>query len=203
MNQPPIILYGNRQSQPTARVALYLSMAGIPYEFRKVDLRDGARPPPEIQSRGHFGMVPVLVQGNTTLAVSMVILTWLAEQTGQFGAVEPEERWQIAEWMGWIADGLLALQRSRAARVLNWDASVMSWWDGRSMTALGILDGALKHSTFLVGGRPTIADIAAFPLIDLIDEAGITLADWPAVGVWYARMLALPGCRRHYDLLPE
>jgi len=203
LTDTPYILYGNRNSQPTARVALFLSMAGIPFEFRRVDLREGARPPAEIQSRSHFGMVPVLVHGETMLVVSMVILTWLAEHTGRFGAQSDDERWRIAEWLGWVADGLAALMRSRAARLHHWEPAVQSWWDSRSINALGIFEGVLKTSLFLVGGRPTIADIAAFPMIDLAEEADFRLSDWPAVESWYKRMLEQPGCRHQYQLVPE
>ena len=55
---------------------------------------------------------------------------------------------------------------------------------------------------FIDGDAVTIADIFAFPWIDLANEGNIDIAAYPAVQEWYRRMLAQPGCATQYTLMP-
>ncbi|MBI1208771.1 MAG: glutathione S-transferase family protein [Azospirillum sp.] len=203
VTDPDYTLHGTYLSQPTARVALFLSMAGLPFRYKHHVLKDGTHRTPDFKALNPLGQVPALCHGDLALGESTAILVYLAETTGQFGPATPAERWRITEWLAWVNDGLSVLQRCRAARRFGWDEPIRLWWDARAPGPMAILETALNRSGFLAGDRPTIADIAVFPMIDLIDESGLTLDGYPAIAAWYQRMLALPGCRHQYDLLPK
>lgn len=196
-------LYGHYASQPATRVALFLSMAGVPFAYRHVDLRNGQQKTPEYLAISRFGRVPALVHGGRSLSESGVILTHLAEQTGQFGGRDAGEALRLAEWLSWLADVLLPLQRARAVRRFGGDANALPWLDKSAATGLAQFDAHLSGHSFVDGDRLTIADIFAFPLIDLAGEAQVDLAQYPNVQAWRARMLAQPGCKPQYELMPQ
>jgi glutathione S-transferase len=196
-------VYGHYASQPATRVVLFLSMAGEPFAYRHVDLRNGQQKTPEYLAISRFGRVPALVHGERRLSESGVILTYLAEQTGKFGARDTGEALRLAEWLSWLADVLLPLQRARAIRRFGGDTDALPWLDKGAANGLTQLDAHLGGHSFVDGDRPTIADIFAFPLIDLAGEATADIARYPNVQAWHARMLALPGCKPQYELMPQ
>ncbi len=196
-------VYGHFNSQPAARVVLFLALAGVPFAYRHVDLRSGEQKGSDYLAINRFGRVPTLVHGDLSLSESGVILTYLASTTGQFGGRDERETLRLAEWLSWLADVLLPLQRARAVRTYNGDPNALPWLDAGAASGLAQFDRHLAGRRFIEGDRPTIADIFAFPWVDLADEAMLDLADHPNAQAWHARMLALPGAKRQYDLMPR
>jgi glutathione S-transferase len=200
-----IVFYGSTNSMPSGKVALMLALAGAPFSYRYVDLAQGAQRQPGYLALNRFGQVPVLRHGGVTLAQSNVILRYLADALGKFGGANDGERRQIAQWLDWEADlmssGIRALRAS--IRFLNADPAVRQYIRGRAERALAMLNGALADRRFLVGNRPTIADIAVLPHLTVADEAEFDLAPYDNVRAWIGRMTALPGAKHPYDLMPR
>jgi glutathione S-transferase len=59
--------------------------------------------------------------------------------------------------------------------------------------ALGVLEGALARSPFLVGDRYSVADIALFAYTHVAGDGGFDLGRFPAIRAWIARVEAEPG----------
>lgn len=199
----PFILYGNVNSQPATRIALFFRLAGIPFQYRHLDLRAGQQKSPEYQAINRFGRVPTLVHGDHSISESSVILTYLAEQTGQFGGRDEAEKLRLAEWLSWLADVLLPVQRARAVRKFNGDANALPWLDGSAASGLKLFDQHLAGHSYIQSERLTIADIFAFPWIDLLSESGIDEKDYPNVKAWADRVRAQPGYKPQYELMPQ
>ncbi len=195
-------LYGNSNSQPACRVALFLNLAGVPYAYRHVDLRNGQQKTPEYLAINRFGRVPTLVHGERSLSESSVILTYLAEQTGTFGGRDAAEKLRLAEWLSWLADVLLPVQRARAVRKFNGDVNALPWIDGAAATGLGLFEQHLAGHDFIEGGRLTIADIFAFPWIDLLEESAVNPAQYPNIQDRADRIRKQPGFKPQYALMP-
>ncbi|WP_206218538.1 glutathione binding-like protein, partial [Pseudomonas viridiflava] len=51
----------------------------------------------------------------------------------------------------------------------------------------------LSQSRFLVGERPSIADVAFYTYVAHAPEGNVSLADYPHVRAWLAGIEALPG----------
>ncbi|WP_298375478.1 glutathione S-transferase family protein [Azospirillum sp.] len=195
-------LHGNVNSQPATRIALFFRLAGIPFSYRHVDLRNGQQKTPEYLAINRFGRVPTLVHGAHSLSESSVILTYLAEQTGKFGGHSAAEKLRLAEWLSWLADVLLPVQRARAVRKFNGDANALPWIDASAATGLALFEQHLAGRTFIEGERLTIADIFAFPWIDLLTESAVDPAKYPNIQAWADRVKAQPGYAPQYELLP-
>lgn len=74
----PIKLYRFSLSGHSHRVELFLSLLGLPVELINVDLAAGAQKTPEFLEMNPFGQVPVIQDGEVTLADSNAILVYLA-----------------------------------------------------------------------------------------------------------------------------
>lgn len=197
------IVYGHFNSSPAARVVLFLSMAGLPFAYRHVDLRQQAQKTPDYLAINRFGRVPALVHGEVRLGESSVILTYLASVTGRFGGHDAMDALRLAEWLSWIGDGVLPVQRLRALKKFGGDPAAIPWVSQQAANGLTLLAGTFADGRpFVHGDRPTIADIYLFPWIDIAEEGGITIGDHPAIRAWYDRMLTLPGVKRQYELMP-
>jgi glutathione S-transferase len=74
----------------------------------------------------------------------------------------------------------------------------------RALGALGIVNKRLEKTPFLVGDRPTTADVSLTGYLYYpAEEFGFDIAkDHPAIASWLQRMQALPGWAHPYDLMP-
>ena len=63
----------------------------------------------------------------------------------------------------------------------------------RAHGLLKVMDQELANRPFLVGEQATIADVAGYSYIAHAPEGNVSLADYPNVRAWLARIEALPG----------
>ena len=103
--QQPIKLYGMALSGHCHRVHLFLSLLGLPFEQVNVDLMGGAHKRPEFLAMNPFGQVPVIEDGDVTLADSNAILVYL------------EGRYAPGQWLPRDPVGAACVQRWLPARV--------------------------------------------------------------------------------------
>ena len=75
---------------------------------------------------------------------------------------------------------------------------------GRIDESLAIVNKRLERTPFILGGRPTIADISLVAyLYYLSKEFDFDLhMGHPAISAWIDRIKALPGWANPYDLMP-
>ncbi|MBC8070292.1 MAG: glutathione S-transferase C-terminal domain-containing protein, partial [Deltaproteobacteria bacterium] len=70
--------------------------------------------------------------------------------------------------------------------------------DRRAPTALAeqlftVMEGELAQRPFLVGERPSLADVVMYTYTAHAHEGGLSLADYPRLRGWLERIAALPG----------
>lgn len=63
----------------------------------------------------------------------------------------------------------------------------------RSARILPLIEAHLAGHRWLALDRPTIADCAVMPYVALAPEGGVSLAEFPNILQWIARIKALPG----------
>ena len=84
------------------------------------------------------------------------------------------------------------------------DPAVLAFFKGRIDGNLGIVNKRLEGTPFLLGDRPTIADVSLARL-SVLSGRGVRLRHRPgppAIAAWRERMNALPGWKHPYDLMP-
>ena len=191
----PIKLYRFPLSGHSHRVQLFLSLLGLPVELIHVDLLAGAHKKPEFIALNIFGQVPVLQDGDVTIADSNAILVYLASKydAGRWLPRDPEQAAEVQRWLS-VAAGLLAFGPAAARLVKVFKAPLnLDEVTQRANHLFEVMEKVLQQSPFLVGAKPTLADIANYTYVAHAPEGGVSLASYPRIRAWLARIEALPG----------
>jgi glutathione S-transferase len=203
-------LYCFAQSGNAYRAALMLNLIGADWQPVYVDFFKGGetRTPKYRAEVNEMGEVPVLVHGARKLSQSGVILTYLAEQSNKFLPRDGDERLETLRWIifdNQKVNGFLGPYRflKNFARPAG-DPAVMTFLKGRIDGNLGIIDKRLAKAPFVLGDRPTIADISLCAYLYYpAEEFGFDIAAQHLnIAAWLERIKALPGWAHPYDLMP-
>lgn len=189
-------LYGHQLSGPTYKVALMLALSGEPFTYHHVDMRAGAHKQPDYLAKNRFGQVPCLYDGTHHFCQSASILQYLAEALKKFDGKNAEEHARIREWMFWDFDRLApGVFRSRAYKLglRKGSQDVVDSFKTDGEAGLKVLEGHFAKHAWLVGDKPTIADIDCYGVVHYVPHGGFDLASYPNVSAWKKRFEALPG----------
>lgn len=178
------------------RVELYLSLLGVPHELVHVDVAAGAQKQPEFIAKNAFGQVPVIEDGEVTLADSIAILTYLGDRYDEAGRYWPRDALQRARVQRWfsVAAGPLASGPGAARLVkvisakLDYEAAVRT-----AQQLFGVMERELAAQPFLVGSQPTLAEVALYAYTARAPEGDVSLEPYPSIRAWLGRIEALPG----------
>lgn len=200
-------LYCFGESGHSYKVALALELSGIEWSPVHVDFFNGEGRSPEYLSRvNEMGEAPVLVDGETRLSQSGVILDYLSEKTGRFGGETPEERREVLRWILWD-NHKLSSQAGTVRFLRNFLApekrppEVIAFLEGRLKAALRLLDSHLTQRDWIVGRGVTNADFSCCSYLFYDEPFGFKRADWPNIDLWLSRISELEGWKHPYDLM--
>jgi glutathione S-transferase len=193
----PIRVYRHPLSGHAHRVELFLSLLGLPCELIDVNMVRGAHKTPEFIARNNpFGEVPVIEDGDVTLADSNAILVYLAMRYDPSGLWLPHDAAGAARVQQWlsVAAGQLAYGPSKARFITLFGAPLdLDYAQAISRRLFEVLDTELAKRLFLAGDTPTIADVALYAYTARAPEGGVPLEPYGHVRAWLARIEALPG----------
>ena len=199
-------LYCFAQSGNAYRAALMLNLCGADWEPRFVDFFNGeTRSPQYRETVNEMGEAPVLEFGETRLTQSGVILDYLSQTFGKFGWDSDEERREILRWLlfdNQKLNGYIGPYRFLYSIMKQGDNPVTTFLRGRIDGALDIVAKRLTGRAFVIGEKPTIADISMAGYLFWPEEWNVDWADYPAIGAWLDRIKALPGWVHPYELMP-
>ena len=201
------ILYLHRESGHSYKVALALTLAGVAFERRAVDLnlpRDAR--PDDFRRASLFGEVPTFVDDDgLAITQSNAILDYVARRHGVLDGATSAQKTRVREWLAWEANRIaMSFPHLRFSRRFTPAGDVLEgYWNERMQADLDRLDEALTTSPFLVGTAPTIADVSCCGYLFWADQAGVDLAAWPRVDEWLSRIRSLPRWQAPYDLLGD
>jgi len=198
-------LYCFAQSGNCYKAALMLALCDADWEPRFVDFFNGETRTPEFRAINEMGEVPVLDHGDIRLSQSGVILDYLSGSLGKFAAQSAVERREILRWLLFDNHKLtsyIGTLRFMVTFMKTGETPVTEFLRGRAETALKVVDGHLAERDFLLGERPTIADLSMCGYLYWPDEFGVSWSDYPNIGGWLDRIAALPGWVHPYELMP-
>src|ERR1041384_8082324 len=186
---PEYQLYCFAQSGNAYRAALMLNLIGADWKPVYVDFFKGGetRTPKYRAEVNEMGEVPVLVHSDKKLTQSGVILTYLAERSGKFKPEGEDERLEALRW-------------------IIFDNQKVNGFLGpyRFLKNFAILDKRLAGRPFVLGARPTIADVSLCAYLYYpAEEFGFDIAGTHKnIAAWLDRIKALPGWKHPYELMP-
>lgn len=187
-------LYRYELSGHAHRAENFLSILGVEHTLVDVDLGGGEHKKPEYLAMNPFAQVPVLVDGDVTLADSTAILVYLAKKYGtEWLPDDALGQAKVQRWLS-IASGELAAGPC-AARLItvfgapfNQESTI-----AKSHDLLKIIEAHLTENEFLAADRATIADLAIYTYVAYVPEGNVSLEAYPKVRAWLAGIEAIPG----------
>jgi glutathione S-transferase len=206
---PEYELYCFAQSGNAYRAALMLNLIGADWKPIFVDFFSGETRTPRYRTEiNEMGEAPVLLHGSKKLTQSGVILTYLARRSGKYQPQGEDEEHEALRWIifdNQKVNGFLGPYRflKNFAKPAG-DPTVLAFFKGRIDGNLAIVNKRLERNPFLLGTRPTIADVSlAGYLYYPVEEFGFDIGkDHPAIAAWRERIKVLPGWTHPYELMP-
>lgn len=173
---------------------LVMNQLGTPFDLHLIDVLSGAQKLPAYLEINPVGVVPYLVTSDGMgIGESDAMLWYLAEGTHLMPAT-PEERAETLQWMFFEQSKLepyisparfftTIIPGAREAR-----ADEIANWQEMAKPGLTRLNAHLENREFMLFSGYSIADIAIFGYVHVIDEAGLPLANYPAIAEWVERV---------------
>jgi glutathione S-transferase len=189
-----ITLYDHPRSGNCHKVRLLLSMLGLEYESRFVEVLEGVHNESWFVALNPLRQVPVLTDGDFLVQDSQAILVYLASRYGrEWTSDQAQELGRITEWLSFAANEIgNSLQPARLHYLIGEEVDIAAV-DRKGRRVLRLLDDRLSGRPWLACDRPTIADLACFPYVGLCREGRLPLDDHQHVLAWIDRIVGLPG----------
>jgi glutathione S-transferase len=191
----PIRLYQHPLSGHAHRVKLFLSLLHLPFDEVLVDFAKGEQRQPEFLALNLFGQVPVIQDGEVTLADSNAILTYLAlryDDSGRWLPRDPVGSARVQRWLS-VAAGPLVNGPGNARVNVLFGRPQDERCGEIAAQLFQRMDAHLATSPYLAAAHPTIADLALYSYTSHAPEGGVSLEPYPQLRAWLARIEALPG----------
>ncbi len=193
-----LTVYGDIRSGNCLKVKWLLDRLGRDYRWVETDVMAGATRSADFLARNPAGQVPaVVLEDGRVLAQSNAIIGWLGEGTA-FIPADPYGRARMYEWLFWeqyshepfIA--VVRFQRLLAGRRAD---EIEPRLMERGHAALARMEAALTGADWLVGGGPTLADLALVAYTRVAHEGDFDLTAYPAIQQWIVRVEGAFGIR--------
>ncbi len=189
-----IQIHGFPLSGHSHRVVLFANLAGIAHEVNTIDLPNGEHKKPPFLSLNPLGQVPVIEDGDTVVFDSLAILVYLARKYApSYIPSDPQQEAEVQKFLA-LAAGELAFGPASARLVNVFNAPLdADFCKATAAKALGKLEAHMEGRDFLVGDKPTIADVAIYSYTAHAPEGDVSLEPYPNVRRLLANVEALPG----------
>lgn len=189
-----IRIHGFPLSGHSHRVELFANLAGIAHETITVDLAAGAQKSPEFLALNPAGQVPVIEDGAAVISDSNAILVYLARKYApSYLPSDPVLEAEVQKFLT-LAAGEIAFGPATARLINVFNAPFdAEFCKANAAKVLGKLEAHMEGRDFLVGGTPTIADVAIYSYTAHAPEGSVSLEPYPNVRRLLTNIEALTG----------
>ena len=175
----------NPQKVTFALLELGLDCEKIPVDLSKREQRD-----PAFLAVNPAGRVPVLVDGDLSLSESHAILSYLGETTGRLWPATAAGRAEALQWLFFLAQHILPLAAEVALRIrakvlgIPVDEATVAHGENAMPTPIKVVEGQLVKNQWMLGSDFSLVDCAYCPILNVIERAGFSFAEFPRVSVY-------------------
>lgn len=188
-------------SQHSRRVVSLLNEAGIEHELAMVDLLKGDNMQPSYLALNPNHKVPTLEDGDFKLYESNAILRYLCNkhELSDWYPKDLKQRALVDQWLDWnqtrMAGPVFDVVFNKMFAGDKADKAAIERGE-KTLADLGkILDDALAGKSFLVGDKPTIADLSVASNATQL-QIGQSLPAGANIAAWLGRVMEIDGFRK-------
>ena len=176
------------------RALVFAKLAGIAHEAVLVDLAAGEHKTERFLAMNPNGQVPVVEDGETVVSDANAILVYLARKYApNWLPNDPLGEANVQRWLT-LAAGEIAFGSCAARLITVFGAPLdTDFAAATAAKAMQKLEAGLDGRDWLVGNRPTIADVAAYSYTAHAPEGNVSLEPYSNIRAWIARFEALDG----------
>ncbi len=189
------------------RVSILFEELELDFEVRPVNIRAGQQFEPQVLELNPFGKVPVVTwrDGDTrrVLFESGAILVRFAECRNQFLPADGSARDKTLAWLMVVLTAL----GPHSSQAHHWSRlaaapSELALQHHKQLVkrVYRLLDDRLSNAPYLAGEHYSIADIAAYPWIDVWEWTTLNIRDFPSIEDWYQKLRQRPAVARGMGL---
>jgi len=199
-------LYHNPLSPNVRRVRLTAAVLGIELEETLLDFSKGEHKSAEYLMLNANGAVPTLVDGDFVLTESRSIMQYLASKKPESGLLPRDEaaRADVTRWQFWDAAhfspqlGTLAFEKMIKGMMGLGDPDSVKVNDALTnfRRFAAVLNKRLEGRPYVVGNSLTVADLTLASSLMYAKQTEVSLAEFPNIEAWFARITALDGWKR-------
>lgn len=189
-------IYDAPKSGHCHRVRLAASLFGVPHTLIPITSLEGERKGAAFLAINPLGQIPAIVDGDAVIRDSNAILIYLAEKYVPGSGWIPDDilaRARVNEWLS-VASGVM-FRGPNMARLIKLFGKPADHAEAVAVSQVlfKMMDEHLKDRTWLVGDRPTIADIACYSYIAVANEGDLDIAPFSNIRAWLAAVEGLEG----------
>ena len=188
------------------KITLMLEETGLQYRLLPVNIAAGDQFHPEFLAIAPNNKIPAIVDhapadGGPPQSVfeSGAILQYLADKTGRFGGHDLRSRTEISQWLMWQMAGLGPMSGQMGHFAVYAPDPVpyaIERYDSEVRRLHRVLDKRLAQVPYLAGEEYSIADMAAWPWIDVYAKRPPDFAAFPHMARWHAQVAERPAVQR-------
>jgi len=200
MTQSPIELH----YWPTPngfKITLMLEACGLPYDVKYVNIGKGDQFEPAFLEISPNNRMPAIVDpdgpGGTPISIfeSGAILQYLGRKTGQFYPADERARVEVDQWLMWQMGGVGPMA-GQCHHFRNYAPETIQYGIDRYTNEVnrlyGVLNKRLADRAFVAGDDYSIADMALYPWVRIMDRQGQDPNAFANIQAWFARVEARP-----------
>ncbi len=177
------------------KVRMMLSLLGVDYKSQLLNGAEREQKSAAYLAINPFGLVPALKDGDKIIRDSQAILVYLARA---YGAEHwfPNDALKAAQIIAWLSTAANEVARGPNALRLHYKfGRAINLEEATAITEslLRLLNEHLAQRDWLATDAITIADIAIYPYIALVNEGKVELTPYVHIENWLARIEKLDG----------
>jgi glutathione S-transferase len=183
----------NPQKVTFALLELGLDCEKIPVDLLKREQRE-----PAFLAINPAGRVPVLADGDLTLPESHAILAYLGETTGKLWPATAVERATALQWLFFLSQHIMPPAGEVALRIrakvlgIPVDEATVARGEQALPDPIGVVEGQLTKNRWMLNAEFSLVDCAYCPILNVIEKAGFSFAEFPRVTAYLAAVRARP-----------
>ena len=192
------------------KISIALEELGLDYQVVDIDFSKREQFSSQFLKLNPNAKIPVIVDhdnDNYCVFESGAILQYLAEKTGQLIPKNEKKRLDMMQWLFWQTSGLgpyVGQLLTFAVALEEQIPTAIERYLRESRRLLNVLNGQLENKDYIIGDEHTIADIAAFPWVRILDlyPLPVELSDYPHVETWYKKLSEKPAYSKGVTIPP-
>ncbi|KAF2492762.1 glutathione S-transferase II [Lophium mytilinum] len=182
---------------------------GKDYTFQAINIGLNIQKEPWFTKLGPNGRIPVIVdhdQGGFAVMEGAAILAYLTrhyDPEHKFSFTDPLDISRAEQWIAWQTGGLGPMQ-GQANHFNRFTKEKIAYgmqrYTGETERLAGVLDIQLKNQKYLVGNKYSIADIASYGWVNILQFSGVDIDQFPNLKAWWQRISERPAVKKGVEI---